>query len=120
MSEAPLNRISLRVPADLFRRLEDKRHAERTTFQEIGLRLFEGWLSGAITTGVPQTSDLSHNQTGVSSPDGPSTSLSPDSIRQIVAAIKAELAQDFMGGAGTPDRPRRGEAHQPKRRAKSG
>lgn len=40
-----INRISLRIPADLFRKLEDRRHAERTTFQEVGLRLFETWLS---------------------------------------------------------------------------
>lgn len=47
MTDAPgINRISLRIPADLFLRLDDKRHFERTTFQDVGLRLFREWLEG--------------------------------------------------------------------------
>ena len=40
------NRISLRVPEDLFRKLNKKRFEEDTTFQEIGLNLFKDWLTG--------------------------------------------------------------------------
>ena len=38
-NENGLNRISLRVPSDLFDRLDKKRFDDRTTFQDIGLGL---------------------------------------------------------------------------------
>jgi hypothetical protein len=53
MAEEGLNRISLRVPSDLFKKLEDKRHHLRTTFQEVGLALFADWLSGKQTVLPP-------------------------------------------------------------------
>jgi len=47
MADEPgINRISLRIPADLFDRLDRKRFEEKTTFQQIGLQLFEDWLRG--------------------------------------------------------------------------
>jgi hypothetical protein len=52
-TEEDVNRISLRVPSDLFRRLEDKRHAQRTTWQDLGLGLLAEWLDGEKTPGPP-------------------------------------------------------------------
>lgn len=37
-------RIVLRVDAEKWQALDDKRHSERTTFQKLGIRLFENWL----------------------------------------------------------------------------
>ena len=39
-------RIVVRVGEERWRALDDKRHAERTTFQDLGLRLFENWMVG--------------------------------------------------------------------------
>ncbi len=39
-------RINLRFSADRFDKLDEKRFQARTTFQEIGARLFEEWLTG--------------------------------------------------------------------------
>ncbi len=39
-------RINLRFPADRFDQLDEKRFQARTTFQDIGVRLFEEWLTG--------------------------------------------------------------------------
>jgi hypothetical protein len=39
-------RINLRFPPDRFDQLDEKRFQARTTFQEIGARLFEEWLTG--------------------------------------------------------------------------
>jgi hypothetical protein len=36
--------ITVRVDPDLWRELDDKRHAERTTFQSVGIELFRRWL----------------------------------------------------------------------------
>lgn len=38
-------RIVIRVEEERWRCFDDRRHAERTTFQELGLRLFESWLN---------------------------------------------------------------------------
>ena len=39
-------RINLRFPPERFDRLDEKRFKQRTTFQDIGARLFEEWLTG--------------------------------------------------------------------------
>jgi hypothetical protein len=39
-------RLNIRIPADRFERLDEKRFREKLTFQEIGVRLFENWLAG--------------------------------------------------------------------------
>jgi hypothetical protein len=39
-------RINLRVDEELYTLLDDKRHAERTTFQDVGLGFFRAWLKG--------------------------------------------------------------------------
>lgn len=39
-------RIVLRVDPEKWHLFDDKRHAERTSFQELGLRLFNQWFSG--------------------------------------------------------------------------
>lgn len=39
-------RINLRFPPERFDQLDEKRFKARTTFQEIGARLFEEWLTG--------------------------------------------------------------------------
>jgi hypothetical protein len=39
-------RINLRFAAKRFQKLDEKRSKQKTTFQEIGVRLFENWLAG--------------------------------------------------------------------------
>lgn len=39
-------RMNLRFPSERFDQLDEKRFKMRTTFQEIGARLFEEWLAG--------------------------------------------------------------------------
>lgn len=39
-------RINFRVAPDLFDRLDDKRHKEKTTWQDVGVHLFTEWLEG--------------------------------------------------------------------------
>lgn len=39
-------RINLRFPPEQFDQLDEKRFKARTTFQDIGVQLFEQWLSG--------------------------------------------------------------------------
>ncbi len=39
-------RINLRFPPERFDQLDEKRFKQRTTFQDIGVRLFEEWLTG--------------------------------------------------------------------------
>jgi hypothetical protein len=57
MADEPgINRISLRVPSELFRLIDDKRHAERTSFQQIGIALFRDWLAGVRTASEPEPS----------------------------------------------------------------
>lgn len=46
MEEEGLNRISLRIPEDLFDEIKRKAFEDRTTFQAIGLDLFTQWLRG--------------------------------------------------------------------------
>jgi hypothetical protein len=43
-----LKRIALRFEAELWRRLDDKRHYERTSFQALGEMFFESWLEDEI------------------------------------------------------------------------
>jgi hypothetical protein len=45
-------RINLRVDADLYEKLDDKRHAERTTFQAVGMELFRQWLGAEKKLGM--------------------------------------------------------------------
>ena len=39
-------RINLRFPSEMFEHLDEKRFKARTSFQQIGLQLFEEWLTG--------------------------------------------------------------------------
>jgi hypothetical protein len=39
-------RINLRFTSERFQKLDEKRSKQKTTFQEIGVRLFENWLAG--------------------------------------------------------------------------
>ena len=51
-------RIVVRVEEEQWREFDDKRHAERTTFQELGLRLFQNWMaSDKILPVVPEKRD---------------------------------------------------------------
>jgi hypothetical protein len=56
VSEKEEKRIALRVDPEQWQKWDDKRHAQRTTFQELGLRLFSEWFAGA-SPGTPLTSD---------------------------------------------------------------
>ena len=50
--ELGVNRISLRIPAELYDRLDEKRFRAKTTFQAIGIGLLKEWLnSDSHTTG---------------------------------------------------------------------
>ncbi len=45
-------RLNLRFAPERFDKLDEKRSQERLTFQEIGVRLFEYWLSGTADPAV--------------------------------------------------------------------
>lgn len=57
-SEEGINRISLRVPADVFEKLKEKNFRGRTSFQQVGLALFERWLTGEQTAEPTSSSGL--------------------------------------------------------------
>jgi hypothetical protein len=44
-----MHRVIVRFDSATWKALDDKRHASRTTFQEIGSRLLTEWLSGEYT-----------------------------------------------------------------------
>lgn len=46
-------RVNLRFPIERFDQLDEKRFKMRTTFQEIGSRLFEEWLTGERSVALP-------------------------------------------------------------------
>jgi hypothetical protein len=46
LSMAQERRINLRFSPEKFNEIDEKRFKERTSFQEIGIRLFEEWLTG--------------------------------------------------------------------------
>lgn len=52
--EKGINRISLRVPADLFESLDEKRFKQKTTFQDVGLQLLRNWLANEGTREGPR------------------------------------------------------------------
>ena len=54
-------RINLRVDEELFKRLNDKRHAEDTTFQRVGIRLLQEWLADP-DAGQPESRPLAADQ----------------------------------------------------------
>jgi hypothetical protein len=67
-------RILIRVPTDRWRDYDDRRHAERTTFQELGCRFFEAWMEGnKIIARIPgnrsEKSDNIDESNLVSGPD---------------------------------------------------
>lgn len=47
-------RMNLRFPSERFDLLDEKRFKMRTSFQEIGSRLFEEWLTGEREVVIPQ------------------------------------------------------------------
>jgi hypothetical protein len=53
-------RIVIRVETGKWVAFDDRRHAERTTFQDLGLRLFETWLGGDQI--IPAMSDKKHEK----------------------------------------------------------
>jgi hypothetical protein len=52
-SEDGLNRISLRIPDELFERLKKKRFETDISFQDVGLELFRQWAEGKAQTLPP-------------------------------------------------------------------
>lgn len=52
--EPGVSRIVIRVPTELYQRLDDKRHGDRISFQALGLRLLEQWLE---SNGSPPEDD---------------------------------------------------------------
>lgn len=53
-------RIVIRVEKDEWTAYDDRRHGERTTFQELGLRLFREWLSGNKI--IPTNDEIEHKK----------------------------------------------------------
>jgi hypothetical protein len=49
VTENEEKRIALRVPPELWKKWDDKRHKEEETFQGLGVRLFNEWFSGHAT-----------------------------------------------------------------------
>lgn len=43
-------KITVRVPESLFERLDQKRHQEKVSFQEVGVELFRQWVRGSTST----------------------------------------------------------------------
>jgi phage pi2 protein 07 len=42
-------KITVRVPESLFKLLDDKRHSEKVSFQEVGAELFRQWVGGSLS-----------------------------------------------------------------------
>ena len=52
-NEDGLNRISLRIPDELFQKLKKKRFEEDISFQDVGVALFQQWAEGKAETPPP-------------------------------------------------------------------
>ena len=78
-------RINLRVDEELFKRLNDKRHAEDTTFQRVGIRLLQEWLADP-DAGQPESRPLAE--------------MSPDEaavVTRILAVLRSGNADAIKG-----------------------
>ena len=57
MGSTKLKEITIRVDPEEWRMLDDKRHADRTSWQAVGIALFRGWQqSGGVTDVRPSSS----------------------------------------------------------------
>lgn len=62
-------RVVIRIDPDLWQLLDDKRHAQKTTFQAVGLVLFQRWLSQAAAeerSSSGEKVDIIVNKSGLS------------------------------------------------------
>ena len=81
--------IAIRFNPDDYKRLDDKRHAEDTTWQTVGTALWMAWLEGKTASGAAAGSCLVCGQ-----PLNAAAPPIPAEDRQILAQIVETLARD--------------------------
>lgn len=116
--------ITVKVPGteddaeSMFGRMVEKRHVQKTTFQDVGLRLFTEWLNGAEGaaslvngTSAPQNPQSHQGESPGVNVLGSSATVSPSDIASFYSQLKAIQAQSMEMLALLKAAPRRDEAH---------
>ena len=108
--------LNVRIDAALNRELEHACTDRGVSKQAAVIQALQSWLQGAIPTGVGHSPDTVQNSAGLLSADGPSASVSPEQVRQILDEYEARLLARLEAAA----RGRESRNPQPKRRGKAG
>ena len=69
--------ITVRIPPDEWRKMDDKRHAERETWQSIGTRLFQSWYAGGA------------GGNGAAADDDDLTDAEEQLVRRVLALVRS-------------------------------